>query len=102
MLKAKGVWDSLAGRLVRGENIDQAYQFVHSGNAELGFIALSQLRRPDRPPRGSWWEVPQSLYSPIRQQAVALNDRRPVRSFIAFVKGREAQQIIRSHGYETP
>ncbi len=102
VLEAKGLWTTLESRLVRGENIAQAYQFVHSGNAELGFVALSQLTRPDRPMHGSWWEVPQSLYAPIRQQAVALTERRPVRDFMTYVQGRSARQIIHSHGYETP
>ncbi|MGH8558098.1 MAG: molybdate ABC transporter substrate-binding protein [Methylococcales bacterium] len=102
VLQAYGVWDALQERIVRGENIEQTYQFVDSGNAELGFVAYSQIRRPGHPVAGSFWEVPQSLYSPIEQQAVLLKDREAARAFLSFVKGDESRTIIQGFGYDTP
>ena len=67
-LTALGVWDAVQPKLVRGEDVAQTFQFVASGTAELGVVALSQAL--DR--SGSRWEVPQDLYAPIRQQAVLL------------------------------
>ena len=99
ILQAQGVLSQLQDRMVRGENIGQAYQFVSSGNAELGFVAYSQIKRPDNTPDGSYWEPPQSLYKPIEQQAVLLRDSDVARQFLEFVKGAEAREIIQAHGY---
>lgn len=101
VLVTKGLWHALRQRIVRGENISQAYQFVKSGNAELGFVAYSQIKRSNQSIVGSYWLVPQTLYQPIEQQVVLLRDSPAIRAFIAFLKGPEAQAIIRAHGYET-
>jgi molybdate transport system substrate-binding protein len=63
---------ALGPRLVRGENVSQAYQFVASGNADLGFVALCQVRHTDGPVEGSYWLVPSDLHEPLEQQAVLL------------------------------
>ncbi|HLE56472.1 MAG TPA: molybdate ABC transporter substrate-binding protein, partial [Rhodothermia bacterium] len=89
-------------RIVRGENISQAYHFVTSGNAELGFVAASQVIRPGKQFQGSLWAVPDSLYSPIEQQVVLLRDVEAARDFLEFVKSEEAVQIIHDFGYDTP
>lgn len=102
VLRARGIWEKLSGRIVRGENISQTLQFVQTGNAELGFVALSQVLEPGRPPQGSYWEIPQTLYHPIEQQAVLLKDTQTARAFLKFVKGDEARSIIQSYGYSTP
>lgn len=102
VLRARGLWDTLRGRMVRGENIGQTFQFVKSGSAELGFVAYSQVMRPDAPTPGSLWAPPQSTYEPIEQQAVLLRDNAAARAFMAFVQGPEATVIIRSYGYGTP
>lgn len=102
VLQARGLWERLSGRLVRGENIAQTYQFVESGNAELGFVAWSQVKRPDAPIGGSFWLVPQELYQPIEQQAVLLKDSRAGRAFMHFMHGGQALKIIRDHGYAVP
>lgn len=89
---------------VQGENISQAYQFVASGNADLGLLALSQLVRDGEIAEGSAWVVPDSFYSPIRQDAVILKRGRENLALIAFwsfVKSTEAQAIIREFGYTT-
>ncbi len=101
-LVALGLWEGLEGRLVRGENVGQAFQFVDSGNAELGFVAWSQLREGGEPIRGSYWRVPPELHSPIEQQAVLLEESRAARDLLAFVRGPEASRILADFGYEIP
>lgn len=96
------VYNHLQPKIVLGENISQAFQFVHSENAELGFVAYSQVKRPDKPLEGSYWEVPQSLYTSIEQQAVLLKEDKVARKFLDFVQCNEAQDIICSYGYGIP
>jgi molybdate transport system substrate-binding protein len=102
VLEARGLWTRFEARSVRGENIGQTYQFVRSGNAELGFVAYSQVLRPGAPPEGSWWKVPQELYTPIEQQAVLLTHDAAARAFIDFLGSEAAREIIRVHGYGFP
>ena len=101
VLESLGLWRTLEGRIVRGENVAQALQFVESGNAALGFVASSQLAR-GRSEKGSSWEVPRGLYSPITQQAVLLRDEPAARAFLTFLRSEPALEIIRGHGYEVP
>jgi molybdate transport system substrate-binding protein len=98
-LKALGLYDALRSKIVQGNNIAQAFAFIDTGNAELGFIALSQVVGNAG---GSRWLVPQDLYTPIRQDAVLLRKgaSNPVAAaFIAFLKGAAARAIIDSYGY---
>jgi molybdate transport system substrate-binding protein len=99
VLKALGVHAALAPRLVRGNGIAQAYQFIETGNAELGFVALSQVIASSA---GSRWVVPQNLYTPIRQDAVLLKsgaDSAAARQFLAFLKSAPARALIEKYGY---
>lgn len=103
VLKALGLWGSLRERLVLGENISQTYQFVVSGNAPLGFVALSEV--VGRPAAGSRWLVPQSLYGPIEQQAVLLThagDRAGARRFLAYLRSDAGTTAIERFGYGVP
>jgi len=102
VLQHLGLWEQLATKLVRGENIGQTFQFVVSGNAELGFVARAQLAIPGQSRQGSSWEPPQALYDPIEQQAVLLRDSLAGREFMAFVQGEEARALIRAYGYDVP
>ncbi len=102
VLQSRGLWNAMKGKAVRGENIGQAFQFVSSGNAELGFIAYSQIKRPGQSIIGSYWEVPQSLYTPIVQQAVLLKDNEATRAFISYVRSKPALEIIQDNGYDAP
>jgi molybdate transport system substrate-binding protein len=97
-LSALGVWDAVQPKLVRGEDVAQTYQFVASGNAELGFVALSQVLDQS----GSRWEVPQDLYAPIRQQAVLLKPgegNAAAKAFLDYLRSEPAREIIRAAGY---
>lgn len=99
------MWNAMQRKLVQGENITQAYQFVASENAELGFIALSQIMRDGKIGQGSWWIVPPNMYSPIKQSAVRLTgaqDAEAAQALLTFLRGKQAAAIIRSYGYELP
>ena len=103
VMKTLGVFDALAPKLVQGENITQAYQFVVSGNAQLGFVALSQVFKDGRISEGSAWIVPAGLYRPIRQDAVILDRGRgkpAADALITYLKGAKALAVIKSFGYE--
>lgn len=104
-LEKMGLWNAVQSKLVQGENITQSYQFAATGNAELGFIALSQITKYGKVTGGSWWLVPHDLYNPIRQGAVLLSaakDRAAAQAFLAFLKSEKAMAVIRSFGYELP
>lgn len=102
VLESLGLWQELGRRLVQGENIGQAFLFVASGNAELGFVAWSQVVSGTQPTKGSFWLVPENLYRPVKQQAVALTDNEATRAFMSFIRSPEAARIIRDHGYASP
>ena len=102
ILQAMGLWAGLTDRIVRGENINQAFQFVKSGNADLGFVARSQLRGLDDSSKGFHWEAPEQLYGPILQQAVLLKEKVAGREFMSFLRSEAGLKIIRSHGYDAP
>jgi len=98
-MKALGVYDALKPKIVEGNSIAQAFQFVDTMNAELGFVALSQLHGQTE---GTRWEVPLKLHTPIRQDAVLLKtgaDSEASKAFLAFLKGPEARAIIEQFSY---
>jgi molybdate transport system substrate-binding protein len=101
-LRALGLQESLAPLLVQGENIGQTLQFVASGNAELGFVALSQIQRDGRLESGSAWIVPQALYPPIRQDAVILTagrGRRGPVALVEFLRDPWCRTLMEGYGY---
>jgi molybdate transport system substrate-binding protein len=127
VIQARGLAEALAPKLVTGQSIGQAFQFVGSGNAELGFVALSQVIAagppqgdqrplggpspkapggpasvPGEPVTGSYWRVPQNLYGEIRQDAVLLKagEKNPAAAaLLAYLKSPAAQEVIKSFGY---
>lgn len=102
-LKKLNQYDRLQSKIVQGENISQAQQFVSSGNAELGFVALSQVWHDGKLNSGSAWIVPANLYSPIRQDAIVLKkgEGNPAaKALETYLKSDKAKAIIRSYGYE--
>jgi molybdate transport system substrate-binding protein len=98
-MKALGVYDAIQPRIVQGASIAQAFGFIDTKNAELGFVALSQLKNVTE---GTRWLVPLNLYTPIRQDAALLktgeNDE-VSKAFLAFLKRPEARAIIEKYGY---
>lgn len=102
VLQARGLWNALRHRLVRGENIGQTFQFVSSGSVALGFVACSQVQRPGTAIQGSLWRVPQSLYAPIEQQAVLLRESEAARALLAFMQSETSRQTLRDACYDTP
>jgi molybdate transport system substrate-binding protein len=102
VLKNKGLLEKIKPLFVLGENISQTYQFVSTGNAELGFIALSQVIEGGKIAKGSGWIVPEELYAPIRQDAVLLakgEDNPAAAALIQFLKSADARAIIQKYGY---
>ena len=98
-----GLTDALRPRLVQAESIGQAFQFASTGNAALGFVALSQVMQDGRITSGSAWVVPDSLHAPLRQDAVLLRpgkDAPAAASLLAYLRGSTARAILRAHGYE--
>lgn len=97
-----GLLQKLQPRFVTGESIAQAYQFAATGNATVGFVALSQIMVDGRIGKGSAWLVPAGLHAPIRQDAVVLmpgRDKPGVSALAAYLRGAKARAIIRSYGY---
>lgn len=92
----------LEQKFVFGDSISQTHQFVASGNAQLGFVALSQVSRNNQLTSGSMWRVPEKYYTPIKQDAVLLvagKDSAAARQLLAFLKSAPAVRIIQSFGY---
>jgi molybdate transport system substrate-binding protein len=101
-LNKLGLADKLAPRIVQGENIGQAQQFVATGNAELGFVAWSQVAIPGKVPTGSWWLVPAQLHTPIRQNAVLLTrgaNQAAAQALIKYLQSDAAKSVIQAWGY---
>jgi molybdate transport system substrate-binding protein len=102
-LQAMGLESRLQSRWVVAENIAQTYQFVATGNADLGFVALSQVMQNGRMAVGSVWWVPPQLHAPLRHDAVILRagkDHAAAKALAAYLQGDTARAIMRSYGYE--
>lgn len=97
-----GLTTQVQAKTVLGENIGQTYQFAASGNAQLGFVALSQVMEDGKLREGSAWVVPASMHEPIRQDAIVLNtakDNAAAKALMEYLKGDKARAIIKSYGY---
>ncbi|HAB85570.1 MAG TPA: molybdate ABC transporter substrate-binding protein [Pseudomonas sp.] len=97
-----GLREKLRPRFVQGENIAQTHQFVASGNAELGFVALSQVIEDGRIGKGSGWVVPADQHAPIRQDALLLRHGEgspAARALLEYLRGETAKALIREYGY---
>lgn len=102
LLRNLGLWDSLQGRIVIGQNVAQAFAMTETRGAELGIAALSQVQAYRRP--ATYVVLPESLHEPIRQDAILLRrarDNPAAEAFIAFLQTRTAKEIIEAHGYRT-
>ena len=101
-LKSAGLWDSVSSKLVLGENIAQTAQFVQSGNADVGIVALSLVLAPAMKGQGKYFVVPQDLYPPLQQAAVVLKTSQHktlARSFLQFMKSSEITSLLRRYGF---
>ncbi|WP_456022522.1 molybdate ABC transporter substrate-binding protein [Pseudomonas protegens] len=95
--------EATKAKIVEGQNITQAYQFVSTGNAELGFVALSQIYKDGKVSSGSAWIVPADMHDPIKQDAVILNkgkDNAAAKALVEYLKGPKAAAVIKSYGYQ--
>lgn len=102
-LTALKLLDTAQAKFVQAENIAQAHQFVATGNAELGFVALSQVMKDGKIADGSGWVVPGSLHQPIKQDAVILDKGKgkpAAEALMTYLKGDRARTVIKSYGYE--
>lgn len=103
VLHKRGLSDALASRFVQGESVTQAYQFVATGNAELGFVALSQVWKEGKlAAPGSVWIVPEDLYSELRQDAVLLargKGGEAAAAFLKYLRSEKARAVIHAFGY---
>jgi molybdate transport system substrate-binding protein len=98
-----GVWESLQSRIVQGENLGQTIGFIESGNAELGFVAFSQVLDPALKSKGSRWDVPMNLHDPIAQDVVLLTKGQSnpaAKALMEFMRGPQARTVIERYGYE--
>jgi molybdate transport system substrate-binding protein len=102
-LQNLSLYNKVSSRLVQGENIAQTYQFVQTANAQLGFIALSQIMSEGKIKSGSYWLVPTEMHSPIRQNAVLLSTAKhnpQALALLAYLKSEKVKAIIQSYGYK--
>lgn len=102
VLQKRGLVGQVAPKLVTGDSIGQAFQFVATGNAELGFVALSQVRSPGQPASGSMWRVPQAYYPEIRQDMVLLRrgEANPAAvALLQYLREADARALIAGYGY---
>ncbi|MGP0565303.1 MULTISPECIES: molybdate ABC transporter substrate-binding protein [unclassified Nitrospina] len=103
-LQKLGLWAALQQRLVRGENVAQTFQFAASGNAEFGFVALSQVLALPPAKQGSRWDVPQSFHNPINQDTALLEkgiQNAAAKALLEFLKSPATKKQIRAFGYDT-
>lgn len=101
-MQSLGLWDSLQSRIVMGQNIGQTHSMVATGNAPLGFVALSAVLSPRATVRGSRWDVPQELFTPIRQDAILLkagSENEAALAFLDFLRTPQSREIIERYGY---
>lgn len=106
-LKSQGLYDNVKSKIVNGESIAHAFQYVVTGNAQIGFIALSQIVDPQSPvyQKGHYWILPQADYKPINQGAIITQrgaDNEATQAFMTFIKTPKAIEIIKRYGYNIP
>jgi len=101
----QGIYDKITDKLVFGENISQTAQFVESGNAETGIIALSLAVAPAMADQGRYYEVPQELYPRLDQGAIVIkgsHNKQQAKRFLAYLKTPESVALLERYGFEVP
>jgi molybdate transport system substrate-binding protein len=104
-LKHYQLYDQVSDKLVLGENISQAAQFAESGNAQAGFVALAHAVSPAMQGKGKYWEVPAEAYPPLAQGVVVLTRsqrKKEATDFLAFIKTKQAADMLRKYGFAVP
>jgi len=104
-LRSAGLWDGVQDKLVLGENVSQAAQFVETGSADLGLIALSLALSPRMKPLGRFWAVPQDRYPRLEQGCIVLDwaqDPGSAKAFTTFLAGPKGAAILARYGFEAP
>jgi molybdate transport system substrate-binding protein len=104
-LKHAGLYDRISGKLVMGENISQAAEFVESDNAQAGFVAMAHALAPSMRGKGKYWEVPADYYPPLAQGVVLLSHsvhKKEAAEFLAYIKTEEAADVLRKFGFTVP
>ena len=104
-LRHEGVYDRVAERLVLGENVSQAAQFVESGNAQAGFVALAHAVAPGMRGKGKYWEVPAGDYPPLTQGVVVLShsqQKKEAAQFLEYIKTKESADLFQKYGFTLP
>jgi len=99
------VFDRIKDKMILGENISQAAQFVESGACDTGIIALTLALAPSMKAAGKYWEIPIESHPPLEQGAVILKNsknKEAAKQFLEFVKGPEGQEIMRRYGFTLP
>jgi len=105
VLQKLGLDSSKDFKILRGENVSQAYQYVMTGAADIGFVALSQLKAGNKESQGTYWISREGMHQPILQQAVLLTsakDKQQAREFLDFLKSSKGREMIESFGYGIP
>jgi molybdate transport system substrate-binding protein len=104
-LKHYGLYEKVTGELVLGESVSQATQFVESGNAQVGFVALAHVMAPAMQGKGKYWMVPAEAYPPLDQGAVLISHsshRQDAAAFLEYVKSAEVAGVLRRYGFSLP
>jgi molybdate transport system substrate-binding protein len=104
-LKHAGLYDRVADRLVLGENVSQAAQFVESGNAQAGFVALAHAIAPSMHGKGKYWVVPADFYPALAQGVVVLSHsqhKKEAAEFVEYIKTKEVAELLRKYGFTLP
>lgn len=99
------MWNAIQRKLDKGDDLTETYQLAASERADLAFIALAQVMREGKVREGSWWLVPSTMHTPIRQSAVLLSDAQDqaaAKAFLVFLKSERARAVMRGFGYELP
>jgi molybdate transport system substrate-binding protein len=104
-LRHAAVYDKVADRLVLGENVSQAAQFVESGNAQAGFVALAHAVAPGMHGKGKYWKVPAEFYPPLAQGVIVLSrsqHKKEAADFLEYIKTKEVTDLLRKYGFTLP
>lgn len=105
VLKHAGLYERVSDRLVMGENVSQAAQFVESGNAQVGFVALAHAIAPAMQGKGKYWQIPEGVYPALDQGVVILSHsghKKDAASFLEYIQGKDVAKMLQRYGFAVP